>query len=218
MAARPGFNRKLLPLRIEPQSGAAFSGGRYLLDTYENGKEFVRWVAEEFALDGTLLLERPDFADVTAHLWRVIGAHDFKSVQDSQRVYRTERWTADAQAQTAVTGQWIALRDRAEELGYSSIWLLNSPEQGELALVTIADRAPESPFDKLDFASIAELESAPALINESSAPGTMRKVFDRTSWIFTIWLPYREGEVHQPPIWPNSPPLPGSKPSSDSST
>lgn len=212
MAARPGFNRKLLPLKIDPESGAAFSGGRYLLDTYENAKEFVRWVAEDFALDGTLLLERPDFADVTAQLWRVTGAHDFKSIHDSQRVYRTERWVADAQAQAALTGRWANLRDRAEERGFSSIWLLSGPEQGELALVTIADRAAGSPTDEPDFASIAALQNAPSLVDESSVPGTMRKSFDRTSWVFTIWFPYREGELNQAPLWPNSPPLPGGKP------
>ena len=74
MAARPGFIRKLLPLRIEPETGTVYSGGRYLLDTYEHAREFADWVEHEFVLDGIPILKRADFADVTTAVWRVIGA------------------------------------------------------------------------------------------------------------------------------------------------
>ena len=76
MSARPGFNRKLLPLRVEQDSGKAYSGGRYLLTTYEEAVAFADWCANDFEIDGVLILERPDFAEVTAQVYRVIGAHD----------------------------------------------------------------------------------------------------------------------------------------------
>jgi hypothetical protein len=34
------------------------------------------------------------------------------------------------------------------------------------------------------------------------------KVFDRTSWVLTIWFPIVEGKSDVPALWPNSPPMP----------
>jgi hypothetical protein len=33
----PGFNRKLLPLRVDQETGERTAGGYYLLDTFEQG-------------------------------------------------------------------------------------------------------------------------------------------------------------------------------------
>lgn len=35
-------------------------------------------------------LQRPDFATVTARVWHVIAAHDFKDINTAQHVCRTE--------------------------------------------------------------------------------------------------------------------------------
>ncbi|MDJ0929391.1 MAG: hypothetical protein QNJ73_17260 [Gammaproteobacteria bacterium] len=206
MAARPGFNRKLLPLRLEPDSGRAYSGGRYLLDTHENAVEFARWVKEDFAIDGTLLLERPDFAEVTAQVWRVIGAHDFARLADAQKVVRVERWTTAPGAESWLENNWPTWRDRAEEAGLASVWLVHNGEQREASLVMVND-AP-TPAAEPDFTSVAALENLPSLATDAEAAGLLTRVFDRTSWIFTIWLPYRDGADNAPAIWPNSPPLP----------
>jgi hypothetical protein len=208
MAARPGFNRKLLPLRVEPDSGVAYCGGRYLLQTYENAVEFARWVSEDFAIDGTLILERPDFADVTAQVWHVLGAHDFTSLHDTQKVMRVERWETRAGGERWLEGRWPALRDRAEERGLASVWLLHNGEAGAAALVSVSDAIPGASRESPDFASLRALEGIPSLAADGEAAGYLSKLFDRTSWVFTIWFPYRDGEINAASLWPNSPPLP----------
>ena len=209
MAARPGFNRKLLPLRVEPATGTAYSGGRYLLDTYENARAFADWVENEFELDGTLILKRPDFAEVTTHVWRVLGAEDFKDLHSAQHVYRTEIWSLKgAGSGDAIAGHWPSLRDDAAERGRSALWFLYDEEHGKVSLVTIAERLPGSAGGGLDFQSIEALEKAPSLGARLERSGTARKTFDRTHWVFTVWFPRVNGRDVEPALWPNSPPLP----------
>lgn len=209
MAARPGFERKLLPLRVEPDTGVAYSGGRYLLDTYEDAVRFGDWVANEFELDGVLILDRPDFADVTTHVWHVIGAHDFKDVRTSQHVYRTEIWrTTDPAAGERLAAQWPSLRDAAEEQGRAALWLLYNDARGELSLVTIDERRTPVDVHALDFASLRRLEQAPSLGRDWDSRLRAEKTFDRTHWVFTIWFPVTGAATDRPALWPNSPPLP----------
>ena len=139
MAARPGFNRKLLPLRVEPDSGNSYSGGRYLFDTYDNARAYARWVQEEFDVDGTLFFRRPDFADVSAQVSRVIGAHDFKDVRTSQKLLRTERWTAGPATDTLLERQWPTLLEIAAERDLASFWLLHNDEHQQVTTLTVAD-------------------------------------------------------------------------------
>jgi hypothetical protein len=209
MAARPGFERKLLPLRVEPGSGTAYSGGRYLLDTYAQAVAFCDWVANEFELDGVPILERPDFADVTAHVWRVLGAYDFKPLRSAQHVYRTEIWKLQhARAGDRLANRWASLRDRAAEAGRSALWFLCNEDRGELSLVTIAERAAPPRGAGPDFASLRMLEAAPSFGAEWERAGWARRAFDRTHWVFTIWFPNTGRPDSEPALWPNSPPLP----------
>lgn len=212
MAARPGFNRKLLPLRLEPATGTVYSGGRYLLDTWENACAFADWVEHEFELDGTLILQRPDFAEVTTNVWRVLGAEDFKDVHSAQHVYRTEIWSLPRSGTAdAIAGMWPSLRDEAAELGHSALWLLYDEDGGKVSLVTIAQRSPGADPSGPDFKSIETLERAPSLGLRWERTGSARKTFDRTHWVYTIWFPRVDGKDVEPPLWPNSPPLPGPK-------
>jgi len=209
MAARPGFNRKLLPLRVEPETGTAYSGGRYLLDTYENAEAFADWVANEFAIDGVLILERPDFAEVTARVWRILGAHDFKDLTTAQQVYRTEIWKlSDTASEDRLANRWSELRDEAAEQNRSALWLLHNEKKREAALVTIAERLPSAATTDLDFESLRMLERAPSQGETWEREGWAEKSFDRTHWVFTIWFPHTGGTHDRAPLWPNSPPLP----------
>ena len=207
MAARPGLNRKLLPLRIEPETNRAYCGGRYLFDTYENALAFSDWCQHEFAIDGVLILERPDFAEVTAQTYRVIGAHDFKDLSNHQVVYRTELWRAhDSTFAERLPTQWPGLRDRAAEDGKSALWLLYNEDVQEIAMVTVSDRVGARRDDELDFDSLRAVENAPSYGAEWEAEGAVAKSFDRSHWVFTIWFP---NDAHaKAPRWPNSPPLP----------
>ncbi len=209
MPARPGFNRKLLPLRVDPTAGTAWSGGRYLLDTFAHAREFADWVANEFELDGTLILDRPDFAEVTTHVWRVLGAYDFKDVQTSQHVYRTEIWKlAPGTSGEWLANRWPALRDEAAERGRAALWFLFDEAAEEASLVTIAERAASPPAAGLECASVAALERAPSQGAALAHGGRLHKTFDRTHWVFTIWFPVTGAAGDLPPLWPNSPPLP----------
>ena len=207
MSARPGFNRKLLPLRVEPDTGTAYCGGRYLLDTYENAIAFADWCRDDFEIDGVLILERPDFADVSAHVFRVIGAHDFKDLSTRQIAYRTEIWDAARNFNEAkLEGGWSSLRDRAEEDGRSALWLMFNDETRQLAMVTVWDRVGEPQTDDLDFVTLRAVEAAPSYGAELEAAGGLTKSFDRSHWVFTIWFP--NDDAARPSLWPNSPPLP----------
>ena len=209
MAARPGFNRKLLPLRIEPESGTVYSGGRYLLDTYEQAVAFCDWVANEFEIDGVLILNRPDFADVSAHVWHVLGAHDFKPLRSAQHVYRTEIWKlTSAGAGDRLAERWPSLRDQAADAGRSALWFLYNDEKAEVSLVTIAERPALYAAPTPDFLALRTLESARSQGAEWEREGWARKTFDRTHWVFTIWFPNTGRPDSEPALWPNSPPLP----------
>ena len=206
MSARPGFNRKLLPLRVEQDTGNVYSGGRYLFDTYENAKAFGDWCKNEFEIDGVLILDRPDFADVTASVHRVIGAHDFKDLHTAQVAYRTEVWkTADTGAEDKLVEMWPSLRDRADEEGKSALWLLHNAEAGEVSMVTIIDRVAEAPANELDYATLRAAESAASYGDDWV---WAEKTFDRSHWVFTIWFPNTGSADDKQALWPNSPPLP----------
>jgi hypothetical protein len=209
MAARPGFNRKLLPLRIEPDTGAVYSGGRYLLDTYEDARAFADWCEHDFVLDGVPILQRPDFADVTTAVWRVIGAWDFKDIHQSQQVYRTEIWSlSKSNAGDTLANQWNSLRDQAAEQDRSGLWLLYDEDSEKACIVTIAEGTPDASKSEPDFRGIRSLEQAPSQGAAWEKSGWANKVFDRTHWVFTIWFPRVDGQDVEPPLWPNSPPLP----------
>ncbi len=209
MAARPGFNRKLLPLRVEPESGLAWSGGRYLLDTYENALEFADWVANDFIIDGVTFPERPAFAGFTTHVWHVVGACDFKPLETAQHVCRTEIWKVNGTgAGDKLANEWPVLCDQAEAQGRSALWLLYNDDKGEASLVTIAESADQTSPEGLDFNSIKALEEAESQGRHWENTGFTSRHFDRSDWIFTIWFPYAGEEHARPPLWPNSPPLP----------
>jgi len=203
--ARSGFYRKLLPLRIE-ESGAIFSGGRYLFRTYSEAAAFGRWLDEDFRVDGRLFVERPWVRDLTAAPFHVVGAHDFSDVHDSQFVVRVERWTLTGERGSTLDSAWPAIRDRAASAGLASVWLIFSDERREAALVTVGGRVGAHVPSALDAASLAALAAKPSPAEEVAAQSWARKTFDRTSWILTIWF----APDHRPlQLWPNSPPLPG---------
>ncbi|NKB35573.1 MAG: hypothetical protein GKR93_00200 [Gammaproteobacteria bacterium] len=206
MAARPGFNRKLLPLSVEQDTGKIYSGGRYLFDTYENAKAFGDWCSNKYELDGVLILERQDFADVSAGVHRVIGAYDFKDVHSSQVACRTEVWDSnEIKTEDILSKLWPQLRDRAAEEGKSALWLMHDPEANRVIQVSVFDRVGNYSEQELDYQTLAAVE-------QSSSYGSdwkwAEKTFDRSHWVFTIWFPNTGDASDKLPLWPNSPPLP----------
>lgn len=204
MAARPGFIRKYVPLRIGPFDGAISSGGRYLFATREHADAYRDWVSDEFVLDGVLFLQRPYFLAPDCRSWSVIGAHDFS---DTARhvVVRTERWRVPEENQRRLLiERWPLVRDAAAAQGLASVWLLYDRHEGVVSLVSVANRvAPPDPSVP-DFPSLLALElnpSAGVIFDDQPWP----RIFDRTSWVLTTWFSADSGA---PSLWPNSPPFP----------
>ena len=105
----------------------------------------------------------------------------------------------------SLAADWPTLRDRADEEGKSSLWLLHNENAGEVALVTIIDRVSEKLVGELDYLTLNALESATSYGNDWHWGN---RIFDRSHWVFTVWFPNTGDSSDKPPLWPNSPPLP----------
>jgi len=206
--ARPGFHRKLIPLRREAD-GTIFSGGRYLFGTYDQALDFVRWFRDEFRLDGKLFVEREWVKNFTRLPFHVLGAHDFADVHDAQVVVRAQRWTLEGERGGMLLERWPAVRERAAAAGLASVWLLFSDERREAALITVGKRVGRRDPAAPDFASLAALEAQSSVAAEIDREVWARRSFDRAGWVFTVWFPPTHAPLH---LWPNSPPLPGLEP------
>ena len=207
-SARPGFIRKLVPLRIDFQSGELFSGGRYLFSTRDDADAYKAWVETEYVLDGVLFFSRPYFLAPECHAWSVIGAHDFVAVDAPHAVIRTERWSVpDENQRKLLMDRWPSLVAAARQRGLAGVWLLYNKQEQLVSLVYFGGRvAPPDPAMP-DFASLGTIEQAPPLGGLfDDQPWTRR--FDRSHWTLTTWFPFADGDTGEPPLWPNSPPFP----------
>lgn len=208
MAERPGMVFKHVPLVLDPEQGGLLSGGRYLFDTEADAREYLRWVTEDFVLDGTLFLERSAFIDPDCHAWRVVGTALWGDVRDAQVALRTERWLMpDTDQADTLAAQWPGIAADAKARGLSAVWLLHQPEERLVSIVSFAPRASPLQPDL----SLALLKTAPTLGPAFDAAGWTRTL-DRTQWSLTIWFPYEHADSGEASLWPNSPPLPAPSP------
>lgn len=207
MAKRPGLRQKHLPIRVDANTGNFLSGGRYLFDTVEHAEQYKSWAKNEFILDGTKFFDRPFFIDPEAHVWKVVGAHDLADLHSAHIVIRSERWQLPAGTQHDLEPLWPKIYQEAGRRGLSSVWLLHNEPEQLAGLVSIAGRVRPADPEQPDEASLLALESSATLGKTFEQLGG-KKVFDRTSWVLTIWFPIAEGQPDVPALWPNSPPLP----------
>jgi hypothetical protein len=206
MAKRPGMRQKHLPFQIASKGGNFLSGGRYLFDTVENAQNYKSWVEKDFVLDGVKFFDRPFFIDPHCHVWKVIGAHDLADIRAAHSVIRLERWQLTSKSRIDLEHAWPVVYREAQSRGLSSVWLLHNEQEHLAGLVSIADRVVPMDLQRSEAASLTALESS-SLGTKLEQPG-WKKVFDRTSWVLTIWFPISEGGSEVPALWPNSPPLP----------
>lgn len=209
MAARPGMHQKLLPILAQPGTDTVLSGGAYLLDTVTNAEQFTSWVANDFELDGVRFPDRPMFQECSAKVWRVIAAENFRDLFTQQGLMRIEEWQFDAGAKCDDPDQaWPAIREHAAGAGLSSAWLLYDAGRREISIVITApskSAAGESP--ETGIRRLAALAAQPSIGHTLEKPG-VKKIFDRTSFIYSIWFPVTAGGHDKPPLFPNSPPFP----------
>jgi hypothetical protein len=206
MAMRPGFCQKHLPIRLDTKSGNYLSGGRYLFDTVELAEAYRSWAQSDFVLDGIKFFERPVFFDPVCYVWKVVGGQDWASPA-SHALIRSELWRLTPGHECDLEQAWLQIWQEAEAVGMASVRLLHNEAEQMVGLVSIARRVTSIDLRHPDDANLHGLETSPSLGTMFEEPNWV-KVFDRTSWVLTIWSPIAEGKPDGPAIWPNSPPMP----------
>lgn len=209
MAARPGMQMKLLPVLPDRETGEILTGGVYLFDTIENARDYYRWCREDFFIDGVQFEQMPGLKSRTSKVWSVIGAEQFKDIDGHHVVMRHEEWQCpEDMSHESLEADWESLRDAAKQAGLASVWLLCNEKAGEFGIVTTGDHAGPPPTDHPDEASLRALAASPSLAGRYQTKGA-RPLFDRSSFVYTVWFPVTGNASDRAPLWPNSPPLPG---------
>lgn len=210
MDVRPGMRNKYMPLSYDRVTGALVTGGRYLFDTWENVIDYGRFTSEELEFEpGVKFWSRPFFINVDRHMWRVAGAHDFKPMATSHHINRFERWSVEGDSVGDVLAQaWPSIRDAAELAGLSSAWLMFQPDERQVGIVTVSAKREGSDSAQAVNQAIDDLQSAPSLGRLLQPHLTLKKIFDRTSPILSLWLPQSRLAGGEPSAHQVSPPLP----------
>jgi hypothetical protein len=210
MAAQPGVAFKYLPLSLPTASDPyIYSGGRYLVDTVQHAQEYAHWVINAYRLDGVLFSERPYFIQTECSAYSVIGVKDFKELQSTHHVMRTERFELpEGNHRGYLESRWSELEVEARARGMSSVWLVYNPEARRVAFVYTLERMdrrgePQVP----DLATVSALESAPSLGAYLAQPGWV-KTQDVTQFVWGLWFRFSPGDRGRPTLWPNASSLP----------
>lgn len=201
-----GMRQKIVPVRLDSNTGQLTCGGRYLFDTYENAVTYAA-ALEQFTAGGVRFWERPYFESSVRYVWRVAGAQDFKDITRCQQVVRFERWRA-ARTLEALEDAWPAVREAARARGLASICLLSSEDRRLVGLISTAEGTVADDPAFAASAALCALESSPSLGSLFLEGRESSKIFDRTSLILNIWLPLSRRAGGAPTASPCSPPLP----------
>jgi hypothetical protein len=206
-AVRAGFVRKLLPIYIDPDTGAAQTGGSYLFDTLENARAYEHWELHENLTDGKLFTDRPFVSNYHSYAAHVIGAEDFKPLNSGQGTKHVQIWRL-AEAKATVVAQQLLpqVRQRCQAAGLSSFWLAASEDNVCIALLTVGE--PGERGEGLDYAALHSLKGKSPLPDGDPLLSGATKLEDQCFWVFTVWQPFSAGIRMPAALWPNSPPLP----------
>ncbi|KAM0425900.1 hypothetical protein ACHAPT_008838 [Fusarium lateritium] len=209
MAKRPGMYLKYLPCRYHEVSGDLLTGGSYLFTTKEEAEDYSNWTSNELEVGEpkTKYWKQPLFKSVTHWTWNVIGAYNFKPV-DEHAVGRFQRWTYDNKsAESILTQLYPVLKDAAENRKATSFWLLHRPEDKMIGIQMSFAKTKDDDHDaaRETVVSVSKLSSLgevfPDLLNAEL-------VLDRTSAYLAIWLPLAHHTKGVKVACPNFPALP----------
>ncbi|HVY45253.1 MAG TPA: hypothetical protein VHB21_05210 [Minicystis sp.] len=215
MSDNRGLLQKHLPIALDftsfTEEGAPnlLSGGRYLFKSYEDAKNYHEFVAEDYVLDGVQFLSRPVFFNAECYDFKVVGAYEFKEIDTSQVLVRTERFALPSPVGSSIGAlyhAWPEILAEAGDADMASVTLSYNADEALVSLVYTIDRIV--PYDPTtpDFASLGYLQSLTPLGHVLADAG-MGRTFDRSEWVFTIWHPFVAGDHGVPADWPQSPPF-----------
>lgn len=218
MDKQPGMYIKYLPYRYDEVTGKLLTGGSYLFDTWENAKEYGRWMVEDFRVGSpeTPFLEQPMFESTVRNIWKVIGAYNFAPVED-HAIGRLQRWQCDATANidTTLRDAYPAVLSAAKDQGAASVWLLYRPEENTVGL-HLAFRKGDGATDAASVGEwLAAVAAKPSLGDVLPARWNVRPVFDRCSLFLTLWLPLsreKGGAARTIPLYPVVPAITDEQP------
>jgi len=209
-ADEPGMLQKHIPVLPSGET-TVFAGGRYLFTSRIQAARYENLLMNEFTYpEGVPFLSRPEFFGPECRDWGVVIAWRFTGL-DTHTAMRTERFDTNRTtlAQEALLRLLLILKapgilSQAQSRGYGEVQIVHNAEDHKVQIVYYQPRLIE---ENPDGAALGKLLSETPLGNAFSKLGLTR-VFDRTQFVFTIWLPYADGDTGEAAHWPNSPPLP----------
>ncbi len=210
----PGMLQKHIPL-LPVSPTTAFAGGRYLFQGRAQARIYEEIVTQRFTYPGdTQFLSRPDFSDPECRDWGVIKAWNFAPI-DTHVAFRTERFDTGLAVplQEKLLGLWLRLIaprlvHEAHARGYAELHVLHQPEDHKVQLVYFVSRMTGPDPTQPDGAALQRIASDIPLGEKLPAAMKLTRVFDRSSFVFNVWLPYQAGDQGEESLWPNSPPFP----------
>ncbi|MBN21181.1 MAG: hypothetical protein CL678_07825 [Bdellovibrionaceae bacterium] len=211
--SHPGMLQKHIPI-IQDSPTTGFSGGRYLFQSRRQAKKYEQFIKELFVYPANVpFLSRPTFLNPECRDWGVVRAWNFQELE-SHVALRTERFDT---GKTTLAEELILrqkLKRRASSIiqealnrNYAEIQILHNMQDHKVQLVYFISRRSGPDPQQPDGLAFQELASASPIGSSIESLGLTR-VFDLTSFVLTIWLPYESGDQGEAALWPNSPPFP----------
>ncbi|OAQ69816.1 hypothetical protein VFPPC_13261 [Pochonia chlamydosporia 170] len=209
MDKRPGMYLKYMPYRYDEVTAKVFTGGSYLFDTWENAKEYKRWVGEDYEVGEpkAKFLEQPLFETSSCRVWKVIGAHSFAPIEE-HAVGRLQYWSAKGEnAEDSLRDIYPKLKTAAEVQNAAAFWLLFDPENNVFG-IQLAFKKAEGNDEAAARRTLAVAASKPSLEHLMPEGFCEKSLFDRTSLFLTLWLPKSRAAGGCERLIPNHPVVP----------
>jgi hypothetical protein len=211
----PGMIQKHIP--VTPTGPTTLlGGGRYLFQGRAQAAVYSNYINNSYTYPGTTqFLDRQEFSNAECRDWGVIKAWNFNSI-DTHTALRTERFDTGLStlAQETVLAVKLfnaapAIIQEAQARGYAEVHILHSAADHKVQLVYFVSRMSGPDVNMPDVVAFGKVSSDSALGNIFPSSLSLTKVFDLSSFVLTVWLPYASGDHGAASLWPNSPAIPG---------
>jgi hypothetical protein len=210
----PGMIQKHIPF-LPISATTAFAGGRYLFQSRAQARKYEQFVTELYTYPaGTQFLSRPEFSDPECRDWSVIEAWNFEGI-DSHVAFRTERFdtgrtlpSQEKVLKARLRLQTPRILHEARQRGYAEVHILHQPDDHKVQLAYFVSRMSDPSPSAPDAAALQKIATDSPLGDPLALALNLTRVFDRSTFVFNVWLPYEPGDQGDASLWPNSPPFP----------